>query len=936
MTYSDRGVEMRRGFWLIAIFLTMLIAVPVRVPAREKLFLSGAWEFRTDPTEVGEKENWFATGARFDRTITVPGAWNAQGVGDQTKALYSGYSGAAWYRKHFDIPQSWRGKRVRLWFDGVHRTADVWVNGESMGSHIGYVTPFVFDITPVVVKDWRADIVVRVDSRRRPATDPLYGCMDLMDLGGVEWGGIHKDVWIEPVDTSWIENVFVSPRVGSGVAEVVVDTGSQILYGSPEPQPEFHIQADVFDMVGKHVGSGTAQLLPAMGPVYAMVAIDNPKLWTPKRPYLYTVDVRLVNEGKELDVVSERFGMRELEADGSRFLLNGRPIFLRGFGDDCVFANTIAPPTDKKVYLTRLKAARDYGFNYIRCHSWIPPKEYLDAADEIGIMVQPELPIAYAQFYNAGTPELQQFYMDQWQDVIKANRNHPSVVTWSMSNEMWGGFDLAQSMYLAAKELDPTGLVIDSDGLFPPNAGEKPRATLDFYACQFDEQQSMGFGDRKYDLGQWKPVKPVVIHEMGNFGTFPDLAQEKLFAGGVRPFWLSDARALAETKGVTSRLAKWKANSDRLQAAALKTNMEDARRSPGISGYDQWLLQDYWTGSNGVLDMFFASKGLSASQFRQFNAPTVLLMDCPRRTYRLGETANVTLLVSRYEDAASANAKLTWKLTDTGKAIKQARKTGLKIRADGVQTLMSLALKMPASGAARKLTLSVQLDDANGTVSNAWDFWVVPASSTALSGSVCVAGCDQVKRLYPKARSVDPDSSPVECDLLIASELTKSIIDYLVGGGRVLLLGAEGSLPTVASSYKPYWWLGNAASDSNAGTVVDPAHPALSGLPKQDWCDLEWYHLLEGSNPVLVDNRCEPIIRCIDLPSTMRDKAYLFEAGVGKGRLLVAAMNFGKALEQGDPFAGFLLDGLIRYELTAKSKPTCDVPPESLTDWRTE
>lgn len=903
----------------------LIMALAPGAYARETMSVSGEWSFRADPKDVGKNEKWFAEGITFDGKIKVPGAWNAQGVGDPTKALFSGYAGPGWYRKTVAIPERLRGRGVYLNVGGVHRNADVWVNGEYVGSHEGYITPFRLEITAQVVGTWTADIVVRVDGRRHAEIDPLYGCMDLMDMGDLAWGGIYRDVWLDTVDRSWIDSVFVKPHVESGVAEVIVETNSHTLYGgSPEPPPEFHFEADIYDEAGKHVGSGRSNsLLPSLQPDYAMVTIDGAKLWSPKRPYLYRVEVRLYQEGKLLDTVSDRFGMRELAVDGSQFLLNGKPIFLRGGGDDCVFPNTIAPPADKGVYLARLRTAKDYGFNYVRCHSWIPPKEYLDAADELGMMIQPEFPIAYSQFYHATTPALQQFYQDQWRDVIKANRNHPSVVTWSMSNEMWGGFDLAQSMYLTAKQLDPTSLVIDSNGVPVGKAGDKSRATLDFMACQFDEWGKMGFNDRKYDLGQWKPEKPVVVHEMGNFGTFPDLAQELLFTGGVRPYWLSDARTLAEKKGVSAQLNTWKTSSDRLQAVALKTNIEAARRARGIRGYDQWLLQDYWTGSNGVLDTFYRPKGISAAEFREFNAPTVLLMDCSRRSYWLGEMAKVSLLVSRYEDAPSAKAKLTWKVLDSGKTVSSGSKAVAKITSNGLQPVADVALKMPASGAARKLTLSVALEDSNGKATNGWDFWVFPAGRAAVSEKVCVAGLDDVLKLYPKARKIDGNAYPKDCDLLIASRLTSEGIRYIDGGGKMLLLGAESGLPMIASSYKPYWWLGGPA-DSNAGTVVNVGHPALSGMPKESWCDLEYYSLLTGSKAVLLDGlatRVEPIIACIDPPSSMRSKAYLFGVKVGKGRLLVASMNFQNALAVGDPAAGYLLDQLVRYALGPKFVP---------------
>jgi len=928
---------MKLYFIALTLSVLALTVAPAALRATETVSLSGEWEFRTDPGDVGKDQKWFEPPTPFDMKIRVPGAWNTQGIGEQTKAMFSGYSGVAWYHRHIELPAAWRGQRVRLWFDRVHRDAEVWVNGQYAGKHLGYVSAFNFDITPYAYKTWTADVVVRVDSRRNPAVDPLYGCMDIMDLPGVEWGGICGNVWIEQTKSAWIESVFVRPHVSTGVAEVVVETGSRTLYGSPERPPDFRVEAEVYDATGKPVGSGKTQMVPGLEPTYTMVGVDKPKLWSPKSPYLYTVKVRLYFEQTLLDTAIDRFGMREIATDGSRFLLNGKPIFYRGFGDDCVFPNTIAPPADKSVYLARLKTAKDYGFNYIRCHSWIPPKEYFDAADEVGIMVQPELPIACAPFYSAGTPELQQFYRDAWRDMIKANRNHPSIVTWSMSNEMWVGFDLAQSLYMAAIDADPTRLVIDSNGVLPPNPGKRMRPTLDFYAVQFDEAGKMGYHDSKYELKDWKPEKPVVIHEMGNFGTFPSFSQEKLFSGGIRPYWLIDWRELAAKKGVSALLPKWQANSDKLQAVALKTNIEAARLSPGISGYDQWLLQDYWAGSNGVLDTFFRTKGLSPSQFRRFNSPTVLLMDTSRRSYRLGETATIKLLVSRYEDPSSANAKLTWKLLDGAKVLTQGHKTGLKIRSNGLQPLATIAPKLPTSGPARKLMLSVQLMDSSGTVTNEWGLWVFPATR-AHATSLCIAGCEEVRRLYPNARTVDVGAIPGKCDLLVTSQLTPETIAYLSDGGKVLLIGTEHALPSAPSSYKPYWWLGG-LDDSNAGTFVNLSHPAMIHMPGEDWCDLEWYDLLTGSRVVLLDDLpgdIEPIVRCIDVPSAQRNKAYIFEARVGKGKLLVASMNFKGALRSGDPCASYMLDQLIGYSLGPKFAPAASLPLDSLAARRGE
>lgn len=611
--------------------------------------------------------------------------------------------------------------------------------------------------------------------------------------------------------------------------------------------------------------------------------------------------------------------MREIAVKDGQFLLNGEPIFLRGYGDDCVYPNTIAPPADKEEYYRRFRIAKDYGFNYVRHHSWFPLPEYFDVADELGIMLQPEFPIAYQEYYNQATPEGKDLYLRLWREAIKANRNHPSIITWSMSNEMYDSFDLAPEMYKAAKELDPTRLVIDTDGVGLPAAGAKSRDTLDFLSVPFDEGGRFGFHDDKHVVAS-KPDKPVLVHEMGNFGTFPDLDQAKLFKGGIRPWWLYSAQDLAKTRGVTGMLPEWVANSNKLQAAALKANIEDARKSPEIKGYHQWLLQDYWTGSNGVLDIFYRPKGLTAEQFRRFNSSTVLLMDCPKRSFSAGEKMTVTLITSRYEDKASENATLTCRMLAGGKVLSTGRKTGLAVPTGGNAEVLKINFTMPSLAIPFKIVMEAVLEDENGTVSNSWDLWVFP-TERFISDKMAVQGMPEIKQSYPD--SIEPDALTAD-GLLVARRLNPQVIAHLERGGRVLLLSVDGAFPAIPSRYKPCWWLGDPNGDSNVGTVIAKGHPAVSALRHEGWCDLNFYHLIEGSRAVLLDDlpvKVDPIVRCLDVHASMRNKAYLFEAKVGNGRLLVSSFNTLDALKEGDPAAGFLLDTLIRYALSPDFKP---------------
>src|SRR6185436_14273511 len=191
------------------------------------------------------------------------------------------------------------------------------------------------------------------------------------------------------------------------------------------------VAAEILDASGASVVSVKEAIAGDATEAALAARIPKAKLWSPKTPHLYTARVQLLSDGAVIDTSSVRFGMREFKVAGGKFLLNGKPIFLRGYGEDCIFPNTICPPTDKSEFRRRLALAREYGFNYVRHHSWTPPEEYLEAVDELGMMLQPEFPFAY-RWDLPTTPEAKRSALKQWDAVIRLNRNHPSIVTWCM------------------------------------------------------------------------------------------------------------------------------------------------------------------------------------------------------------------------------------------------------------------------------------------------------------------------------------------------------------------------------------------------------------------------------------------------------------------------------------------------------------------------
>ncbi|MCC6235746.1 MAG: hypothetical protein IT580_24125, partial [Verrucomicrobiales bacterium] len=835
------------------------------------------------------------------------------GVQRESDRLFSAFPGPAWYRRNVTIPAEWSGKIPWLRFAGVHREAEVWIAGRSAATPHSYLTPFQVDLSPFAKPGETVSVVVRVDARRNRDRDPLMGCLDTLDFLYVTWGGIHRPVTLEATERTRLAETFVIPQLASSSAEIRVT-----LEGPTTGK--LRLRATVRDADHQTVAALDEPLPAGRSDLTLPARFAQPRLWSPRSPHLYTAHLQLLDGDRELDTRTVRFGMRELKTEGGRFLLNGRPIFLRGYGDDCIFPNTICPPTDKEEFRRRLSIARDYGFNYVRHHSWTPPEEYFEAADELGMMLQPEFPFAY-QWDLPTAPEARRAALDQWAAMIRQHRNHPSIVAWCMGNEQYDSFDLAPEMYATAKRLDPTRLVIDSDGCGFKHQG---RSTLDFLVVQFNEGSSIGFQDGKYAFPS-EPTKPVIAHEMGYFVTLPDLRQLDLFQNGIRPYWLLQTRDLAARNGQVADYPDWLAASYRLQAASLKCNQEAARRSR-LSGTSVWLFQDYPNCAEGVVDMFHRPKGVSAEEFRRFNSPTVLLLDTPRRSWKSGETAPVTFLVSRFEEEPTDHATLRWTLRRGTETVAEGSRKDLRVEDQGVQELLSTTLELPRRDQAERLTLTAELEDAHGRTLNAWDLWLFPTNLLASPlPKISAHEFPELAQLYPGSAVLGSNTVPTDTALLVTTRWNDDILDYLNSGGRVLLLEPEPVFAVEKTNFRLSSWDGGGPS----GTVIETRHPALRAMPSEGWCDLQFYPLIQGSKTIQLSAlpaKIPPLIRCIDRPTRLADRAYVFEVAVGRGKLLVSGFNVAQALRTQDPAAVFLLDQWVRYALGPDFHPATSLP----------
>jgi beta-galactosidase/beta-glucuronidase len=268
-----------------------LCALPaVSYAERSRIELNGTWDFKLDPQDQGLASRWPEGAAAFDRTIVVPGAWQAQGIGEPRGTLRHDYAGPAWYRRTVAVPAAWRGKLVTLRIGGAHRETTLFVNGQRIGEHSGFSAPFTFDVTDAVRPGGDNVIALRIAN---PGAVPLEGPREqkpvrptgMLNYIG-NWGGIYGNVELLAAERTSIDGVYVRPDVQRRAATFVV---------AVQNRDTRDYAGEVRVTVSPGVEGRAPLTVPAGGRSDAEVVVSIPdaRLWSPEQPHLYTAAITL-------------------------------------------------------------------------------------------------------------------------------------------------------------------------------------------------------------------------------------------------------------------------------------------------------------------------------------------------------------------------------------------------------------------------------------------------------------------------------------------------------------------------------------------------------------------------------------------------------------------------------------------------------------------
>lgn len=397
---------------------------PIQNDKRNKLDISGIWDFQIDPDEIGAENGWFH-GIPDARPMAVPGSWN-----EQYEDIFS-YFGLAWYIKKTFVPGNWKGERIFIRVGSACYFGTVYVNGQEIGSHEGGHLPFEFDITDHVKWDTENVIAISVENHLKPTRVPSgdmgSGMMESASLmmgypsttfNFFPFAGLHRPVVLYSVPQEHI-------------SDVTVVTG----FEGDQGRVQVKIQINGNTPKGSLILKGGAQNIEVPMEfendlAEATLKVPSARPWSDKDPYLYTLTIRT-----ETDRYSLKIGLRTIEVQDNQVLLNGRPVQLNGFGrheDFFASGKGLNLPLMVKDY----QLMRWTGANSYRTSHYPYSEEEMMLADREGFLIIDETPAVSLQFDNEeNMAERYRMCIQQIDELIARDKNHPSVVIWSVANE---------------------------------------------------------------------------------------------------------------------------------------------------------------------------------------------------------------------------------------------------------------------------------------------------------------------------------------------------------------------------------------------------------------------------------------------------------------------------------------------------------------------
>jgi len=900
--------------------------------ARRRLSLDGVWQFRH------EDGPW--------REAHVPQPWQAE-FSDLVDT-----SGRAVYRRSFALPDGWASQELALKFGAVGYFSQVLLNGEVIGTHEGTYLPFEIVLPAGLVKSHN-EIEVRVTV---PTADQrLYPEFPFGEVphGKLSWygrvGGIWQSVSLEARDARRVRNVVITAGI-DGKVDVALEFSA--------PAAGLPARLSILDAAGATVAQTS---VAAAAAVSAALSVVDAKLWSPDAPNLYAL---LVELGDDVDSATHTFGFRSIEARDGQVLLNGQPIYLRGALDQDYYPDGLYTPPSLEFLEDQARKAKHLGLNLLRCHIKIPDPRYYEVADRLGLLVWTEIPNV-ANF----TTRAAQRMRDTMTGILERDRNHPSIIAWTIINEDWGTRMLenaehrqwVKDTYDWLKAEDPTRLVVDNSACFPNFHVKTDLNDYHYYRSVPERRQewdditaqfaagadwtfsSLGDAERRGD-------EPLIVSEFGVWG-LPDPAKLR-GPDGREPDWFETGAmwgdGVALPHGVEQRFAaldlhrsfgsfngfieqvQW------YQFMNLRYQIEEMRLHPSIMGYVITELTDVHWEANGLLDIE-RNPRVFHDVFAQINADTVIVPRPARYAAYAGETLAIEITVATGGKAVPEGAMLRWSGDAEGAMAIAA--TG-PVSTTGTGTL---DIVLPASATSRMAVLDMVLE-ADGTELARNSCQIALYAKRDDTALPTIAAADPALAAHARGLGYGVVAAD-QADIVLCNAVDGADVEAIKAGARYLILAdgtvetnrnlrtdmPDGELPhrSIVADGKQFrpsldQHLPGISLVERDGTIWrgdwiagfswvrrDGAFASIPGGPIFDlsFSDVVPHHLLTGFRPWEFGNNVHAgvVVGWVHKPA-----AIIGEKRVGRGGVVATTFRLTREAPGADPVAAALFDALVQ------------------------
>ncbi len=930
--------------------MTLILIIPSCDIERDPftLDLSGNWNFQIDSQDQGVRDRWFDR--TLEDTVRLPGSMLTNGKGNEvsvdtkwTGGIWDSlwykspdfaryrepgnvkisfwlqplkhYVGVAWYSREVTIPESWEDRYTELFFERCHWESTVWIDTVRIGMQNALGAPHIYDLSHWLTPGEHR-ITVRMDNRIKDI-DPGQDAHSVSDNTQTNWNGIIGKICLINRPAAYIGDVQLFPDVDAKKIKAVITVCNL----HPE-EGEYLLRlsaAATNPNVGRKVAPLEKKIIAekdttVIGLEYGMG--DDPLLWDEFSPNVYTMTVELTGR-TGADICYTDFGMKKFVVNGTRFMVNGRPIFLRGTLECAIFPKTGYPSVLVDDWKHIFRKCKEFGLNHVRFHSWCPPEAAFIAADREGIYLSVENS-AWARLGD-GEP-IDRYIYEESNRITRQFGNHPSFCMMPYGNEASGD---SASAYVTRfvgywQKKDPRRVYTSASG-FPESPASdyisSGAARIQWWDAGLKSPINASPPTTDFDWAQYiEKDRPVVSHEIGQWCVYPDFKEISRYDGVLKPRNFEIFRDKLEEHGMAHLADSFLLASGKLQVLCYKADIEAALRTPGFAGFQLLDLHDFpgqGTALVGVLNPFWEEKGyVTSKEYIRFCNTTVPLLRMPKMIYLNDEEFDARALVTHYGPSPLMQASVSWKITaPDGTILTEEQLPAVNI-AFGINDLGMIRKNFSSVNTPQPLTVTLQVNDFE----NAWNIWVYPSQLSEIPGAE---------------------------KIMVTQQMDANTVAYLNHGGNVLLTVKKGSVKPGKGGEVPvgfssiFWntqWTAFRQPPFTLGILCNPKHPAFAWFPTAYYSDWQWWDAMSHCNAIRIDSvspEIEPIVRIIDDWVTAKPLGLIFECRVGKGKLLVAGVDLITDREH-RPEARQLLFSILNYMVGDAFSPAVAVEAEKI------